>query len=84
MVDDRSIAKCLARHQEADAAALELMNKALEHGGKDNITVVLAQYSIPQLPPAPLAKDTTDYPPKPPGEPTDEFPGETSEFDVLR
>ena len=50
MVDDATISRCLIKNQEADQAALALLHKALVQGGKDNVTVVVADYAIPALP----------------------------------
>lgn len=50
MVNNEQIAEVLARQGQATAACQELVNLALENGGKDNITVALAGYRIPQRP----------------------------------
>jgi serine/threonine protein phosphatase PrpC len=47
MVNDEEIADVLRHHTDPDAAARALIDRALAHGGKDNVTVVLARYSIP-------------------------------------
>ncbi|HEY1250044.1 MAG TPA: protein phosphatase 2C domain-containing protein [Thermoanaerobaculia bacterium] len=47
MVDERDIASVLASAPSCDAACERLVNLALEEGGKDNVTVVIAQYRIP-------------------------------------
>ncbi len=46
MVDDESIARELGRGLSADATCQALVDLALEHGGRDNVTVVVATYSI--------------------------------------
>lgn len=46
MVDDPAIADLLSRHSTSEDAAGALLDRALEQGGKDNVTVVLAAYSI--------------------------------------
>jgi len=59
MVGDALIADVLAHGRPAEAAARTLVDLALDAGGKDNVTVVLAKYSIraadenrtPTLPP---------------------------------
>ena len=47
MVDDRSIARILREHERSQDAAQTLLDEAVERGGKDNVTVVLARYEIP-------------------------------------
>jgi protein phosphatase len=48
MVEETSIAKVLEDLPSSDAACQTLVNLALDNGGKDNVTVVLARYSIPE------------------------------------
>ncbi|SFS09765.1 PP2C family protein-serine/threonine phosphatase [Sphingomonas jatrophae] len=43
MVDDATIAKVLTTSQSLDGAADRLIELALEHGGKDNVSVVLVR-----------------------------------------
>jgi protein phosphatase len=47
MVSDETIAKVLAARGPADTACRRLVDLALEAGGKDNVTVVVARYTIP-------------------------------------
>jgi protein phosphatase len=47
MVPDETIAKVLASGQKSAEACRQLVDLALEAGGKDNVTVVLARYQIP-------------------------------------
>ena len=47
MVDDAEILKVLNRRECAQAATETLLQMALDAGGKDNITIVLADYKIP-------------------------------------
>lgn len=47
MVDEEEIAGVLLRGQGAQDACQTLVDLALEHGGKDNVTVILAKYDIP-------------------------------------
>jgi serine/threonine protein phosphatase PrpC len=47
MVDEEEIAGVLARNQSAQDACQTLVDLALEHGGVDNVTVLLAKYDIP-------------------------------------
>jgi PPM family protein phosphatase len=48
MVDDAAISRVLDRAVTSGAACRELVDLALAAGGKDNITVVLARYNIPE------------------------------------
>jgi protein phosphatase len=50
MVDDYAIAACLEKNSDPAVAAGSLTQAALEQGGADNITVVVANYSIPPSP----------------------------------
>jgi len=47
MIDEEEIAGVLMRGQSAQDACQTLVDLALEHGGKDNVTVLLAKYEIP-------------------------------------
>ena len=47
MVDDSKIAEVLSRGASSQEGCQALLDLALEAGGKDNITVVLAHLSIP-------------------------------------
>jgi protein phosphatase len=46
MVNDREIAMLLRRKTDPGKTARALVDRALAHGGRDNVTVVLARYSI--------------------------------------
>lgn len=46
MVDDTTIARELGRDVSADSAAAVLLSLALDHGGRDNVTVAVARYRI--------------------------------------
>jgi serine/threonine protein phosphatase PrpC len=48
MVSEEAITQLLARQEPADQACGALIEMALEGGGYDNITVVIARYHIPQ------------------------------------
>lgn len=50
MVSEANIARALAAHPEPQEACRTLVDLALEGGGRDNVTVVLARFTIP--PPA--------------------------------
>jgi protein phosphatase len=47
MLDDAAIAAVLARETRSSEACQQLVERALANGGRDNVTVVLARYSIP-------------------------------------
>jgi protein phosphatase len=81
MVDDSVIATSLRRNSEVESAAFDLTQMALDNGGKDNVTVLLAHYSIPDVLTVhrPLP-ETADLPRPPQGEATSEFPTSTEEF----
>jgi protein phosphatase len=48
MVDNEMIGSVLSRAASADEACQLLLAAALTNGGKDNVTIVLARYRIPQ------------------------------------
>lgn len=48
LVTDDEIGQLLSRNDDAQAACQTLVDLALERGGKDNVTVVLARYEIPE------------------------------------
>ena len=48
LVKDDEIGEVLSQHGEAQAACQALVDLALDRGGKDNVTVVLARYQIPE------------------------------------
>jgi protein phosphatase len=47
MVPDDEIATILAQGKQPDETCRDLVDRALERGGKDNVTVVVADYSFP-------------------------------------
>jgi PPM family protein phosphatase len=48
MIDDAGIAAVLGRETRSNDACRFLVEGALANGGRDNITVVLARYSMPE------------------------------------
>lgn len=48
MVDDEKIAEILKQTEACQEACNQLLTLALDNGGNDNITVVLARYEIPE------------------------------------
>jgi protein phosphatase len=53
MVDDAGIAAVLRDQSRSDEACRVLVERANENGGKDNVTVVVARYCIPDGPDGP-------------------------------
>jgi protein phosphatase len=47
MVDDRSIEDILCLGGDSQTLCEQLLDAALQAGGKDNVTVAIAQYRIP-------------------------------------
>lgn len=47
MVDDSTLGSILERSTQADEACANLVSAALEKGGKDNVSVIVARYSTP-------------------------------------
>ncbi len=85
MVEDPGIAGCLVENPEPATAAIELTQMALRNGGKDNITVVVAQYTIPGPGAArPPLEDTADHPDRAPVDSTSEYPFPTEDFATLK
>ena len=56
MIDDAGIAAVLARETRSNEACRLLVEGALANGGRDNITVVLARYSLPEEAGVPRAR----------------------------
>jgi PPM family protein phosphatase len=55
MVEDGAIAEVLRRAESSESACRALVDLALGRGGKDNVTVLLARYAIPERPASPPA-----------------------------
>lgn len=47
MVDEETISRNLSTHLKSQDACQALLDLALENGGKDNVTVVVARYRVP-------------------------------------
>jgi protein phosphatase len=47
MVDDPAIARILCENPAPSQAAQALLQESLNHGGKDNITIIVVRYEIP-------------------------------------
>ncbi len=52
LVPELHIARVLQHTESSETATQALLERALEAGGTDNVTVVLARYAIPPAPPA--------------------------------
>ena len=46
MVPEADIARVLAEHADPQPACRALVDRALANGGKDNVTVVIARYTV--------------------------------------
>ena len=73
MVDDAAVAERLSRSETAQQAAKGLLDKALEKGGRDNITIIVANYAIPE-PQVPSKEPEAGKPVDPSTEATEELP----------
>ena len=49
MVDDESITRIMSTHDQPADSAQSLVDLALDRGGRDNVTVVVARYQVPSL-----------------------------------
>lgn len=47
MVDDKTIAAILADAPKSQDACEKLVQRALDNGGRDNVTVIVAGYALP-------------------------------------
>ncbi|MGP0063744.1 MAG: PP2C family protein-serine/threonine phosphatase [Isosphaeraceae bacterium] len=57
MVDDVSIGRILGQRDTSRDTTNLLLNEALRRGGKDNVTVIVADYRIPSVPTGKQQKD---------------------------
>jgi serine/threonine protein phosphatase PrpC len=48
MVDDKAIAAVLAESSGSEQACQVLVQRALDNGGRDNVTVIVAGYRLPE------------------------------------
>jgi protein phosphatase len=48
MVDDPTIARVLAEREKAEPTCARLVDLALQAGGRDNVTLIVARYDFPQ------------------------------------
>jgi serine/threonine protein phosphatase PrpC len=71
MVDDASIGRILGACDKPNDAAQSLVDEALTHGGKDNVTVLVARYEIPRPQPGDHETQTAR---QPIGESTESMP----------
>ncbi len=72
MVDDAALAERLRRGEPSQQAVQGLLDMALERGGRDNITIIVAGYAIPE-PQAPPGKHAARKPVDPSTEATEEL-----------
>jgi serine/threonine protein phosphatase PrpC len=56
MVADESITQIMTAHDAPKDAASALLEQALENGGRDNVTAVVARYDVPTTP-DPISRD---------------------------
>ncbi len=59
MVEDEVIGRLLSENAEPEAACRALVDRALENGGRDNVTVVVGRFTIPEAPP--VSSGLTQY-----------------------
>ncbi len=85
MLDDGEITNCLVANPDPDVGAIALTQSALRKGGKDNVTVVVARYTIPKPGEAssPL-EETADHPEPSAINSTSDYPSPTESFSTLK
>ncbi len=60
MVEDAEITEILGRNPDPVDAARVLVDRALKHGGRDNVTVLVARYTFLDTPGSPGSRATAD------------------------
>ena len=56
LVDDDTIATTLGESQSSSDACARLIQLALDGGGRDNVTVIVAAYTLPEQPVSPATE----------------------------
>jgi serine/threonine protein phosphatase PrpC len=66
LVDDETILRLLGEAAESKEACERLVKEALDRGGRDNVTVIVATFKLPaaMTSSGPVSSDTADIDPK--------------------